>query len=169
MHKLKILVLLLFVIGFGAFNLPQAHADDRYCMLFSLKSGTTFSFDTQTIHVYKENNLLYVDVWERMDYNQEGVQEVITILKQQNKPTKGFQNLDYTLSHVLIAISSTKGTQDSVRSETNYALDGSALSEWSAPYNDYSNFKDVAPSSKNELVINMIEKYIVAQNLMPTN
>lgn len=105
MLKRVCLVLLVYmIIGSICF------ASDRYMWLTS-SDTITYSFDTYTFQVTKDDSWLYFHVWEKKNYNEQGVQNEIARREKYHLSTEGWENLSYSLTDKTYAISEEPGSK----------------------------------------------------------
>lgn len=99
------LVLVVFiVIGSTCF------ASERYMWLTS-SDTITYSFDTYTLQVIKDDSWLYFHVWEKKNYNEQGVQNEIARREKYHLSTEGWENLSYSLTDKTYAILKEPGSK----------------------------------------------------------
>lgn len=99
------LVLLMFmIIGSTCF------ASNRYMWLTS-SDTVTYSFDTYTFQVTKDNSYFYFHVWEKKDFIEQGVQNEIARREKYHLSTEGWENLSYSLTDKTYAISRYPGSK----------------------------------------------------------
>ncbi len=161
MIKRIICMLLLVLLGFGIPS--QASAADRFQWIYS-NDTTAFKIDSLRLIATQDENWVYFDTWIMWDYNAQGVANWTDVRMKHNLPTKGYENLDYTLRHNIYAVSKNARVMSKTLYYADYAFDGSVLDSSALS----SQFEDTIPDSLGETLAFVTFKYALNNNINPT-
>lgn len=160
--KRIVCTLLLVLVTFGISL--SASAEERFQWLFS-SDTITFKIDSLRLIVTGDENILYFDTWIRWDYNTQGVTNLIDLRKKNNLPTKGYENLAYSLKHEMYSAGKDGRVMSKALYYADYAFDGSLLDSFSF-YG--SRFEDVIPNSVGEQLAFETFNFALKNNIKAT-
>lgn len=161
MKRIICIILLVFVTFGVSLN---ASAADRFQWIHSTDT-TTYKIDSLRFIVTHDENWVYFDSWIILDYNAQGAANWINIRKENNLTTKGYENLDHTLEHIIYAISKDYRIMSKDLYFADYAFDGSVLDSWTFRN---SKFIDAVPKSTGEAVALATLNFAIENNIKST-
>ncbi|MDD4049341.1 MAG: hypothetical protein PHI90_11135 [Clostridia bacterium] len=159
-YKIFALTLILIV---GVF-IQQGYCANRYYWLTSTDT-ITYSLDTQSIYVHKDNNSIDFDVWVKFQYNEDGIQEVISYRNKNGLPTAGYENLKFSLRHEIFSINPSGRMIYKDIQYLHYDTNGKVLGSYTYPTSN--SFIDIVPNSLGEAIFDKIGNYCSANRKIP--
>jgi len=157
--RYKLLVFsLLFAILFSQYG----YCSGRYSQLFS-NNDATYSLDTFTFNVTKDNQHIYFNVWIRVDYTTQGKLDLVSQRLCFGLKTVNYQNLQYSLCHYVFAID---GIHNKWMGLQYIDYDNQAFILVNHTFNN-SDYVDIIPSSVGESMLLGIASYCSANQIYP--
>lgn len=157
---LKICKLFILTIILGGFFVQQGYCADRYYWLNS-SDTITYSLDTQTFNGNVDGDWAHFDVWIKMDYNEDGVQQVISARKKFGLTTVGYEKLGTTLEHQNYMASRSAKLMCKNIQHVDYDINGNILDSITFPSSN--SFTNIVPDSIGEANLLAIVLYYNAK------
>lgn len=152
---LKFCRVFILTLLLGGLFVQQGYCADRYYWLGSNDTETA-SLDTQTFRTHKGSNLIYFDSWIQFQYNEAGVQEVISDRKRAGLPIAGYEKLSKSLYHNIYSLSQSRKMYKIIQ-YIYYDINGNVLESYTYPSSE--SFQDIVPGSESESTFHGILKY----------
>ena len=154
--------ILTFVLLVGLF-IQQGYCTDRYYWLDS-SDTTSFSLDTQTFNVSRDNNWIYLNVWIEYKYNEAGIEKEISIRKKAELSTAGYEKLSYSLKHFIYAKNQSRKMYK-LTQLIYYDIDGNVLDNITLPASD--RYVEAIPGSVGEHIEDKVFDYYFRYKKLP--